>query len=211
MSDTTALLLVCGSILAGTIIPGPSFIVVSRMALKSRRQGLLAAFGVAVASIAFAGLALGGFLVVLAQVPSLYLALKIAGGTYLCYLGWRFWRRASDATAEDGVATSQNMTAFQAVSLGALTQGSNPKAALVYASTFAAFLPPQTGTLTGLFVLVIVFCISAGWYGAVALTSSIEPVAKRYDRARSGVDRFAGALIGTMGLVIVFRSVTVRP
>ncbi|MEM9761662.1 MAG: LysE family translocator [Pseudomonadota bacterium] len=212
MTDIAALILVGGSILAGTIIPGSSFIVVSRAALTSRRDGVHTAFGVAVAvaSVAFACLALGGFLVVLAQVPSLYLALKVAGCLYLCYLGLRIWRRASEATDVPCAASAKARTATQAFGLGVMTQGSNPKAAFVYASTFVAFLPPQTEALTGVLVILIVFSVSAGWYGAVALTTSVEPIALRYARSKAQIDRLAGAVVGTIGLSIILQSLASR-
>ncbi|MEM7530193.1 MAG: hypothetical protein AAF416_21505 [Pseudomonadota bacterium] len=53
MNDMGALLLIGGGVFAGSIVPGPSFIVVCRAALTSRREGILMACDAAVASVAF--------------------------------------------------------------------------------------------------------------------------------------------------------------
>ncbi len=65
-------------------------------AVKSRRQGLAAAVGMGLGGVIFAGLALFGLQAILAVVPSLYVILKIMGGFYLCYLGFRIYKSANE-------------------------------------------------------------------------------------------------------------------
>ena len=95
MDPTFALLSILGTTAIGTMSPGPSFVVVVRAsAALSRRDGLASALGMGCGGLVFAGLALAGLQAVLMQVSWLYLVLKVAGGAYLCYLGYRIWRGA---------------------------------------------------------------------------------------------------------------------
>lgn len=210
MSEAMSLFLIGSSILAGTVIPGPSFLVVFRAGLLNRKQGILVAIGVGLASVLFAGLALAGLLVVLAQTPSLYLALKIIGGAYLCYLSWRFWRAASLHDGSISTKQERSVSLIGCLTLGFATQGANPKAALVYASTFAAFLPPDPEIGLSIFVVLMIFCISVGWYGAVAIASSTPTLTSFYSRARVGIERTASLVIGAMGVAIIYNAVTER-
>lgn len=97
------------------------------------------AFVVGVASVVFASLALAGLLIVFAQIPSLYPALKIIGGAYLCYLSWRFWQAAAQHHESASAQSVRSTSPIRCLSLGFATQASNPKAAVVYASTLRRF------------------------------------------------------------------------
>src|SRR5262245_43242239 len=100
MEPQLALLTILGTLAIGAMSPGPSFVVVVRAsAALSRRDGLAAALGMGVGGLTFAALALAGLQAVLMQVPLLYSILKVAGGGYLIYLGYRIWRGAKTPLA----------------------------------------------------------------------------------------------------------------
>lgn len=85
MSEVVALLSIFAALTVGTMSPGPSFVMVVRIAaVKSRKHGLAAALGMGLGGVIFAGLALLGLQAILVAVPSLYIILKIAGGLYFC-------------------------------------------------------------------------------------------------------------------------------
>ncbi|MCR9001865.1 LysE family translocator [Rahnella perminowiae] len=78
---------------AGAVSPGPSFVMVARTSASTGRlNGLLAALGMGFGGLIFATASLLGLHGVLLAVPSLYLLLKVGGGLYLAYLGFRIWR-----------------------------------------------------------------------------------------------------------------------
>src|SRR5690348_6399881 len=97
MSAASAVIAILGAVFLGVISPGPSFIVVARNAIGlSRRAGLATALGMGTGGVIFSGLALLGLFTLLAQVQWLYIGLKIAGGLYLVYIGYRMWRGAAE-------------------------------------------------------------------------------------------------------------------
>ena len=101
MSSIAIFLSIVAALAIGAISPGPSFVLVSRIAVsRSRRAGFAAALGMAVGGVTFAALALLGLNALLMQVSWLYLLLKMAGGLYLIYLGIRIWRGAQTAAGD---------------------------------------------------------------------------------------------------------------
>ncbi len=82
--------LILGALLAGAASPGPSFVLVARLAMgSSRGDGIAASIGMGFGGVLFSILALLGLHTVLTNVPALYMALKIVGGLYLIYLAIR--------------------------------------------------------------------------------------------------------------------------
>jgi len=204
MLDLAALLGIAMTLSVGTMSPGPSFVMVARTAVSaSRADGVAAALGMGVGGVLFAIAALLGLNGLLQAVPSLYVALKVAGGVYLAYLGVRIWRGAGQSlsmSAQGAVAGASWRRSFL---YGLTTQVSNPKTAIVYASVFAAFMPAAPTVGFDLAVCAAVFVIEAGWYGIVAVVLSSARPRGVYLRAKSVIDRLAGGVMVLLGLRLV--------
>jgi threonine/homoserine/homoserine lactone efflux protein len=153
--------------------------------------------------VVFALAALLGLQAILLAVPSLYLVLKIAGGIYLAYLGFRIWSSARQPLVVPGEPSGGGASLPRSLALGFVTQVSNPKTAIVYASVFAAFLPAAPSVGFDFALVTIVFAIEAGWYAIVALALSSERPRRAYLRYKAGVDRVAGSVMMLLGLKLV--------
>lgn len=94
-------------------------------------------------------------------------------------------------------------TAARAFVLALGTQISNPKAAVVYASVFAAFLPRTFPVLLGVGTVVIIFIIETGWYALVAAVLSADGPRAAYLRYKAWVDRSAGGVMGILGIRLI--------
>jgi threonine efflux protein len=142
MQELATLASIVAALSIGVISPGPSFVMVARVAVASSRiRALATALGMGAGGAIFGAAALLGLQSVLLAVPALYAALKVLGGLYLCYLGFVIFRSAQQPlapVADSGKGSGRPLHAFW---LGLTTQLSNPKTAIVYASVFAAFLP----------------------------------------------------------------------
>jgi threonine/homoserine/homoserine lactone efflux protein len=123
---------------------------------------------------------------------------------YLIYLGVRIWKGAQhsliDATADQA---ARSTAAARSFAIGLTTQISNPKAAIVYASVFAAFLPANVTLSFDIAVASIVFSIEAGWYSLVAFALSSSGPRAAYLRVKAWVDRAAGTLMVALGLKLL--------
>jgi threonine/homoserine/homoserine lactone efflux protein len=208
MSAASAVIAILGAVFLGVISPGPSFIVVARNAIGlSRRAGLATALGMGTGGVIFSGLALLGLFTLLAQVQWLYVGLKIAGGLYLIYLGYRMWRGAAEPLSFDdlqnvAVPTAQTHS-LRSYWVGLTTQLSNPKAAIVYASIFAALLPQHPPAWCYAVLPPALFVIEAGWYAAVAVLFSSGGARRFYGKAKALIDRVAATAITALGLRLI--------
>ncbi|CAI09875.1 putative amino acid efflux protein [Aromatoleum aromaticum EbN1] len=202
MNEILSLAGIVGVLIVGTVSPGPSFVMVARTAVSSGRgNGLAAAVGMGIGGVLFTVAALVGLQALLLSVPALYLVFKLAGGIYLAYLGVRIWRASRQALPVQAVAPGESSdTVTRSLVFGLGTQLSNPKAAIVYASIFAAFLPNGAGLAVGSVIAGLVFIIETAWYALVAVTLSAEKPRRTYLRFKSSIDRVAGAVMVALGL-----------
>lgn len=204
MSSFAVFFTVIAAVLIGAVSPGPSFVLVSRIAVsRSRQAGLAAAFGMGTGSVIFATLALFGLSALLMQVEWLYLALKVAGGLYLIYIGIRIWRGAAQDLALDAPASPAGASVARNYWFALGTQLSNPKTAIFYGSIFAALLPAQPALWLLLALPPAVFVIEAGWYTVVTLAFSSNRPRALYLGSKLWIDRVAGAVIGALGARLV--------
>lgn len=212
MSSFAILMSILAALLLGAMSPGPSFVLVSRIAVvASRRAGLAAALGMGLGGAAFAGLALFGLTALLLRVEWLYMILKLAGGVYLIYLGIRIWRGARQPLAStDGVQTAAITSPLRAFLLALATQLSNPKTAVVYGSIFAALLPARLETWMMVALPLSTFLVEAGWYAVVALAFSARRPRAVYIGWKAWIDRAAGGVMALLGLRLLIEGLRSR-
>jgi threonine/homoserine/homoserine lactone efflux protein len=204
MQEFVALAGIIGALGVGVVSPGPSFVMVARLAVAtSRANGLAAAAGMGAGGAVFAVAALLGLQAVLLAVPSVYLALKLLGGLYLCYLGTRIFLAAKVPLPVEVPGQGNGSSLSRSFCLGLTTQLSNPKTAVVYASVFAAFLPSTFSSVFAVVLLCVVLTIEAGWYSVVAAMLSSSGPRRAYLSYKAWVDRAAGFVMVGLGLKLI--------
>lgn len=210
MSSAGVFISIMAALAVGAMSPGPSFVVVSRIAIsRSRLDGFAAALGMGTGGVVFAVLALAGLTALLSQFEWLYIMLKVAGGAYLIYIAVNIWRGAAQPL-EVSDAVHSHRAPMRSFTTSLLTQLSNPKTIIVYASLFAALLP-RTVSLDLMIALPIgVFAVEAGWYSIVAFAFSARHPRRLYLAAKSWIDRAAGAVMGGLGLRLILSGLSAR-
>lgn len=206
MDQYFAILAILGTMMIGAMTPGPSFIVVARVSLaRSRREGVAVALGMGLASATFTAIALGGLHFILEQVPWAYLALKVLGGGYLVFLAFRIFRGSKSPMNVSSLPSGPERRGSlrKAFALGFLTQISNPKTAVVFASVFATFLTVTPDLPVYLILVPLIYTAHAGWYSFVALALSSERPRRAYGRAKTWIDRCTATVMGTLGASLV--------
>jgi threonine/homoserine/homoserine lactone efflux protein len=213
MTAFAVLLSILATIFIGAMSPGPSFVLVSRVAIaSSRTHGLASALGMGLGGAIFAALAVLGLTALLMQFEWLYLFLKLLGGAYLIYIGIRIWRGASEPlTMSDAGGTAKAITVQRAFVLGLITQLSNPKTSIVYASIFAALMPPSPPLWLLLALPPMLFCVEAGWYAVVAFAFSGSRARSVYIRLKQWIDRGAGMVMGALGIKLMVEALKAKP
>ena len=205
MEIILSIVLILGALLVGAISPGPSFVLVARVAMgKSRADGIATSVGMGVGGVLFSALALMGLHAVFKNIPALYVALKISGGLYLIYLGIRIWKGAGKSLTMANELTASKSTLGKSFLIGLMTQISNPKTAIVYGSIFAALLPANIPNTIYYILPPLVFLVEAGWYLIVTLTLSTESPRAVYLRSKSLFDRLAGSVMAGLGGKLIY-------
>ena len=208
MSEYLFLTPIAIAILLGAMSPGPSFVLVSQVAMStSRAAAITTSLGMGTGAAMFALLAAAGLYFVLESVPVFYMALKIAGGIYLCYLAYKIWQN-SNKPMEQSTTHSINNTKphknhFRLFFIGFLTQLSNPKTAIVFASIFAAFLPENLPNYSDTFLVAVAFSIDAGWYCMLSVVLSTKKAQASYAKSKKVIDRIASSVMGLMGVKLI--------
>lgn len=206
MELSAAILSIVVALTLSAMSPGPSFLMVARIALAvSRKDALAAAVGMGVGGVFFSVIALLGTLAILAAVPLLHLGLKVLGGSYLVYLGYRIWRCTQKPFVVEGAPIQSHATQpWRSFVLGLSTQVSNPKTAIVYTSVFASLLPSELPSTALVALPIIIFAIETIWYSVVALSLSGPTPRARYLASKAWVDRAAGAIMSVLGVKLIF-------
>jgi threonine/homoserine/homoserine lactone efflux protein len=205
MHEALSLAAIVGALAIGVVSPGPSFVMIAREAVAtSRMNALAAALGMGLGGTTFAVCALLGLQSVFVAVPALYVVLKVLGGLYLCYMGYRIYSNARQLLAmpkegSPGIVRSAHASFW----LGLTTQLSNPKAAVVYASVFAALLPSHFSPSFAVVLIGLVFALEAGWYAMVATLLSAAVPRRTYIGCKKWVDRTAGVVMLGLGLKLI--------
>ncbi|MBE4186948.1 LysE family translocator [Vibrio parahaemolyticus] len=194
-------------LLFGAMTPGPSFILVAQTAMsKSRSEAMCISIGLGLGASIFAFIASMGLIALFDAVPEIYVAFKVLGGLYLCYLGVKMWRSSKSKVDSTDAELTNKPAHFKAVFLGLATQLSNPKTAIVFSSVFAAMLPVKVPAHTTSVLVAGVFVLNFSWYFLVSVLLSSPKAQASYLRFKSYINKGASVLMGSMGSKFVAES-----
>jgi threonine/homoserine/homoserine lactone efflux protein len=193
--------------LLGIISPGPAFLMVSRAAAgRSLATGVALGAGVAIAATMWAAAACFGVAMLLTQAAPIYLAIQVAGGAYLIWLGINAWRASRhDATPAPDSAPGPMIErgALRSVLTGAWLSLGNPKIVVFFTSIFVALLPHDAPLWVRLAAVAIVGVQEISWYALVAVVFSRPQVQAAYARAAKWIERALGTVLIVLGVRII--------
>lgn len=189
-------------ILAAAILtPGPAIVACARSAAsRGLHPSLPYSFGLAVGAALWCLAALFGLTLLFKLVPQLFIALKLGGGLYLCYVAWQIWLHAKEP-----VGASARLGKKDGFLQGLALNLANPKPALFYAAVLISIFPDLKGFLPSLVVFFIALTVEVGFYLGVTALLSNGPVRRGYFSSKTLIDRISAALIGVLGLLLIFR------
>ena len=181
------------------MLPGPNTVVVSYCSIsQSRRAGMIAAAGVAMASLIWVSLSLAGIGIILLNAGNLFRLLRLLGAAYLIYVGVKLLRASGNRI--ELPRTTIYRSPFVA---GMLTTLSNPKSAVFWTSIFSILLPASAPPWFWAAVLCLITVQSLCWYGVVALAFSSPVSRKYYANVSTALNRISGGFMVFFGLKIM--------
>ncbi|KFK98997.1 threonine export protein RhtC [Serratia sp. Ag1] len=188
--------------------PGPDFFFVSQTAVsRSRREAMMGVVGISLGVMVWAGVALLGLNLILQKMAWLHQIIMVAGGLYLCWMGWQLLRSARTQNAQPAPTEEVAMElpkAGRSFIRGLLTNLSNPKAVVYFGSVFSLFVGEDVGAGArwGLFMLITGETFV--WFSLVAVVFALPAMRRGYQRLAKWIDGVAGVLFTGFGLHLIF-------
>lgn len=196
-------LLAYGAYFVGTASPGPSNLAIMSLAMSAgRRAALIFALGVVSGSFTWALLASLGLSALLTRYSECLLAIRLAGGAYLLWLGWKSARSALDARpfAARADAAHAGAPLGRLYLRGLLLHLTNPKAVLVWLSIVSLAVSPASGASHTRPVVLGCLATGVAVFGSYALLFSTASARRIYLAIRRWLDGSLALMFGVAGL-----------
>ena len=185
--------------------PGPDFVLVSQQSLgRGRVAGLLTALGITLGFSVHIVYSVFGLVTLVVQSAPLLTAVKIIGGLYLVYIGYKGIRaKAGGGVLEIRAEKAAREPVGKTVWRGVLCNVLNPKAVVYMLSLFTVVLSPATPmwqmVVYGAWMTLMIFI----WFALVALMLSVPAVSRRFSRFGHWIDRVCGGALALLGVKVM--------
>lgn len=185
--------------------PGPDFVLVSQQSLsRGRAAGLLTALGIALGFGVHIIYSVLGLVTVVAQSATLLTVIKIVGGLYLIYIGYK--GLTAKAAVEVAEIRAEKMTvepAWKIIWRGVLCNVLNPKAVVYMLSLFTVVLSPTTPLWQMAAYGAWMTLMLSVWFGLVAFMLSVPAVNRRFRHFGHWIDRVCGGALALLGIKVM--------
>jgi amino acid exporter len=210
MDPLHSALLTVGLFALTFLSPGPNLLLIVQSSLSAGRSaGIAAGLGVALGDGLYAALGLLGMSALVSAGGEVFAAVKIAGGAFLVWFGWRLLRdrdRAEAAADAAGPRAPLRRYFWR----GLVTDLANAQTVLFFASIFAVTLHADTPAWARLLAWLGILAASVTWRVALSTAFSRERVRQVYARARVPLERLAGIALGAFGARLIYEGFSRR-
>jgi threonine/homoserine/homoserine lactone efflux protein len=185
------------------VMPGQDTMFIIGQSLRGgRRAGAAAAVGIMLGSVCHTLAAAFGLSAILATSALAFSIVKLAGASYLVFLGVRLLLARPSAIGAVGEATAAGQRSPAVMRQGMLTNVLNPKVALFFLAFLPQFIEPASHTKTLAFLALGATFITTGliWCLVVAVAAAtLQSFFLRNPSVRTLIDRLVGGLFLALG------------
>jgi threonine/homoserine/homoserine lactone efflux protein len=190
--------------IAGVMSPGPSFFLIAHNAMSNtRKKALFMAFGLGLGAAILTLVACTGLYLLLTKIPIMFLAFKVLGGAYLCFLAYKIFKSSKSKQENNSLHVDKKADNFKSFLTGLFTQLSNPKTIIVIGGIIAAFLPQETPRYTFVIICTLSFILDFSWYSTVAIALSTKKAQNAYLKYKSIINLISSTFIALIGIKLV--------
>ena len=183
----------------GLLSPGPAIVAAVQTAFaRGREVALPFGLGLAVGASLWCLFALAGLALIFRTHPELFRAVRLAGGLYVLWVGWRLWRAAAEPLPEP--AEKRFGRGFLG---GMLLNLSNPKPALFYAALILQLFPGELAPARQAAIYGAALSTELFWYSAVTTAMSTAAMRRHYFGAKFWIDRVAAIALSALGILLI--------
>lgn len=186
------------------ITPGPDFFLVSQTAVsRSRKDAVLVAFGICLGAMVWSLLALMGLNIIFEKMAWLKQGLLVAGGLYLCWLGYQMLRSAFSKGEQSIKQIVLPQSPYLFFMKGLLTNLSNPKAVIYFGSVFSLFLANPLFDQHHSLLFIIIGIETLLWFLVVAFVFSLPTFRTAYQNFAKWIDGISGGIFTLLGVYLI--------
>lgn len=198
-------LALAGAMFLLAVTPGPGvFATVARSLASGFGHAAVVVAGIVTGDLLFLLLAIYGLASFAELLGDFFLVVKIAGGLYLLWLGFRIWTSKPQAVELQGVrelSWKQNFLSGLVITLG------NPKVILFYLGFLPTFLDLAALDATDVVIVAtVVSIVLGGVMLAYAWSAARARALFRSSRAKRIMNRSAGGVMMATGSVLIIKS-----
>ncbi|MEX0954864.1 MAG: LysE family transporter [Rhizobiaceae bacterium] len=185
--------------------PGPTlFVVAGHANATNPSAGFFVVVGVVMATLVWATFAAAGLNVLMNAVPWLPVVIRIAGGAYLAWFGYKMIRSAlKKQSVEIADAEIPPIPPLVALRNGFVTNISNPKVIAYYVSLFGVMIPAAAPVWFYGAVVLTAASVSAAWWAVVAVFFRLPVVRSAFKRIRRVFNFGVGAVLVAFGMKLI--------
>ena len=185
--------------------PGPNILAVIGTSMGvGRSSGIALALGVATGSFLWAMLTVIGLSALLSTYAFALYAIKIFGGLYLLWLGYKSFKSAALKHDIEGVELSWGRRSlFGYAKRGFIIQMTNPKAALAWIAIISLGLQHDAPMWVGIVIVLGTFIMSIIVHVLYAVAFSTSAMVRIYSKARRYIQASLGAFFTFVGIKLL--------
>jgi RhtB (resistance to homoserine/threonine) family protein len=188
--------------------PGPDFALVTRQSLlHGRKAGICASLGISFGLSIHILYSTAGLAAVIAHSAEWMSIIKVAGGTYLVFLGingLRTKQRKEDFSK--AAHAVENGSLLRHVTTGFFCNALNPKAPVYFLSLFTVVLSPDMPLPTLAIYGCWIMLLQMTWFTTLAFFLTHERVRRRLLATGHWIDRAFGVAMVTLGIKVLTSS-----
>lgn len=184
--------------------PGPDFVLVSQQTLsQGKKTGFMCSIGITLGlSIHIIYSALG-LAAIIANSSSALWAIKIIGGCYLIYIGYKGITSKKAVSNANTTITIEKNSPLKSIGIGFLCNALNPKAPIYFVSLFTLVLSPELPLSHLLIYGAWMMVIQLIWFSSVVFLLSRPAINNKFQRMGHWVDRVTGVAMIALGLKVI--------
>ncbi|MDY7005195.1 MAG: LysE family translocator [Cyanobacteriota bacterium] len=188
-------------VLAST--PGPGILAATSCALASGfRSSLLVIAGIVLGDIMFLLIAIFGLTLVTQFMDNAFIIIRVLGGFYLAWLGWKLWTSAPINLENDD--ETLNKTYLKHFTVGLAITLSNPKVIVFYGAFLPVFVNPNDLNVNSIVLIATLIAVILSLViGLYAYLASRARLFFKSEKAMTNINRIAGIVMFSVALLVI--------
>ena len=189
------------------ISPGPDFVMAVRNSLNySRRTGIFTGVGIGLGISVHIIYCAAGVGYLISKSMPLFTTIKYLGAIYLAYIGIKSILAKGSKLEITESKELNDMTRFQAMRTGFLTNVLNPKATMFFLGLFTFVIKSETPSYVVVIIAFIMIMTAITWFTLVALFFTQRRVQTAFFKFESIINKVFGGLLILLGIKIALTS-----